>query len=307
MNPTLKNTFSWSVSRDSVFRVCPRKYFFNYYGHWGGWLKDASPRTRQVYVLKQLKNRATWIGQIVHDCIARTLRNISRGVPVLGLDEILSITRNLMRQDYRHSTKKRYWQNPRGYCGLFEHEYDIEVTDAQWRNAAEDVDHCLKTFYQSEHYERFRRLPPAEFLEVEQFSSFYVDGFELKMKLDCAIREDENVVVWDWKTGKKESDTGLSLQMGCYALYAKDTFRVELDKILTRRFDLHRGILHEHSITQRSLDEMITYVRGSISDMVALLDNVEENTVREDRFTKVERPEVCLTCNFLRVCQPRLP
>ena len=37
MGPALKNTFSWSVSRDNVLRECPRKYWFNYYGHWGGW------------------------------------------------------------------------------------------------------------------------------------------------------------------------------------------------------------------------------------------------------------------------------
>ncbi len=306
MTPAFKNTFSWSVSRDGVFRICPRKYFFSYYGHWGGWTNDAAPRTREIYVLKQLKNRSTWIGQVVHDCIARSLQNISRGVPVLAVDEILAITRNLMRQDYRHSAHKRYWDNPKAYCGLFEHEYDIEVTDAQWRNAAEDVDHCLKTFYESKHFADLRRLPPREYLEVEQFSSFYLDGFELRIKLDCAVKEEDRVVVWDWKTGKKESDRGLSLQMGCYALYAQKKYRVELGDVLTRRFDLHRGVLHEHSITKSSLDEMTAYIRGSISDMVSLVDDAAENTATEERFAKVERPEVCLKCNFLRVCKPNL-
>ena len=112
MSPALKNTFSWSVSRDNVLRECPRKYWFNYYGHWGGWLRDAPRRTREIYVLKQLKNRATWVGQTVHDCIARTLQNISRGVPVLGVDEILSITRNVMRQDYRHSQEQAVLAEP---------------------------------------------------------------------------------------------------------------------------------------------------------------------------------------------------
>ncbi|MEJ2720738.1 MAG: PD-(D/E)XK nuclease family protein [bacterium] len=306
MTPAFKNTFSWSVSRDGVFRTCPRKYFFSYYGHWGGWTADAPPRTREIYVLKQLKNRATWIGQIVHDCIARSLQNISRGVTVLDLDEILSITRSLMRQDYRQSAHKRYWDNPRAYCGLFEHEYGVEVTDAEWRNAAEDVDHCLRTFYESAHFADLRRLPPGDYLEIERFSSFYIDGFELKIKLDCAVKEGSGVAVWDWKTGKKESDRGLSLQMGCYALYAQKKYRVELGDVLTRRFDLYRDVLHEHRITKSSLDEMMAYIRGSISDMVSLLDDVAENTVTEERFTKVERPEVCLRCNFLRVCKPNI-
>ena len=94
----LENKFAWSVSRDRAFRECPRQYYFSYYGYWNGWKKDAPERTREIYVLKQLKNRYMWIGQTVHDCIARSLKNISRGVPILEVDEILRITRKLMRQ-----------------------------------------------------------------------------------------------------------------------------------------------------------------------------------------------------------------
>ncbi len=306
MTPTIKNTFSWSVSRDGVLRECPRKYYFNYYGHWGGWLRDAPERTRETYVLKQLKNRATWVGQTVHECIARTLQNISRGVPVLPVEEILSITRNIMRQDYRHSKSGRYRQNPKAYCGLFEHEYDIEVSDEQWRNTADDVDFCLKTFYDSEHFRKLRAAPPADYLEVEQFSSLYFDGVELKIKLDCATRENHCVVIWDWKTGKKEADPGLSIQMGCYALYARNTYRTRLEDVVTRRFDLNRGTLYEHILTEHSLDEILAYVRGSIADMLALLEDKAENTTEEERFAKVERRSVCLKCNFLKVCRPNL-
>jgi len=306
MGPALKNTFSWSVSRDNVLRECPRKYWFNYYGHWGGWLREAPRREREIYVLKQLKNRATWIGQTVHDCIARTLQNISRGVPVLGVDEILSITRSVMRQDFRHSRSKRHWQNPKQYCGLFEHEYEVEVSDEQWREAAEDVDHCLRTFYESEHFGRLRETPPAGFLEVERFSSIYLDGTELRIKLDCATREEERIAIWDWKTGKKESDAGLSIQMGCYALYARKTYAVRLGEVITRRFDLYRGVLYEEAPTERSLDEILAYVKGSIADMLALLENQEENRAEEERFAKVERRDVCFKCNFLKVCRPNL-
>jgi hypothetical protein len=306
MSPTFKNTFSWSVSRDNVLQECPRKYYFNYYGHWGGWLRDAPRRVREIYVLKQLKHRPIWIGQVVHECIARTLQNISRGVPVLDIDEILSITRSLMRQDYRQSIRKSYWQNPKEYCGFFEHEYELDVPDEKWRSAAEDVDHCLKVFYGSEEYKKLSETPQGDYLEVEQFSSFFVDGVELRIKLDCANRENGKIVIWDWKTGKKESDTGLSLQMGCYAAYAKEKYRVGLDEILTRRFDLHRGAVHEHVVTASSLGEIMDYIRGSVADMMALLDDKEENKADEEKFAKVARRNVCGRCNFFKVCKPDL-
>jgi hypothetical protein len=55
-----KNEFSWSKTRDETFTPCPRQYWFAYYGFWNGWLKDPPERTRQIYVLKNYKDRQTW-------------------------------------------------------------------------------------------------------------------------------------------------------------------------------------------------------------------------------------------------------
>ena len=80
----IRNEFFWSKSRDEVFQTCPRQYFFNYYGYWGGWEKIAPERTRQIYILKKLKNRQMWLGEKVHDCIKHisfpTLRFTSVGL-----------------------------------------------------------------------------------------------------------------------------------------------------------------------------------------------------------------------------------
>ena len=47
MAAELKNEFSWSNSRDATFRECPRRYYFRYYGSWGGWsVSAASPGPR---------------------------------------------------------------------------------------------------------------------------------------------------------------------------------------------------------------------------------------------------------------------
>ena len=59
---SFKNEFSWSISRDRVFQTCPRQYYFNYYGYWDGWETGAPAKTRQIYILKQLKNRYMWAG-----------------------------------------------------------------------------------------------------------------------------------------------------------------------------------------------------------------------------------------------------
>ena len=103
MMTELENEFSWSKTRDEVFRTCPRQYGFAYYGYWNGWLGNVPERTRQIYILKNLKNRHIWAGDRVHECIQRSPTNIRRGIKVLSVDEIVSITLDQMRAEFRSS------------------------------------------------------------------------------------------------------------------------------------------------------------------------------------------------------------
>jgi len=69
----LTNDFGWSASRDRTFQQCHRQYWFNYYGSWGGWEEDAEPRTRELWILKQLQSRYMWLGDLVHRMAAFAL------------------------------------------------------------------------------------------------------------------------------------------------------------------------------------------------------------------------------------------
>jgi hypothetical protein len=133
---TFKNEFSWSISRDRIFQTCPRQYYFNYYGYWGGWETDSPARTRQIYILKQLQNRFMWAGAKVHDCINHTLTNLQRGISVLDIDQIVDITLNQMREEFRSSREKRYLTHPKT-CALFEHEYEVAISDVDWKKTAD--------------------------------------------------------------------------------------------------------------------------------------------------------------------------
>ena len=305
MADVLTNDFKWSVSRDRTFRECPRQYWFNHYGFWGGWNYDVDPRTRDIYVLKQLKSRPTWVGEVVHDCIKHSIENLSRGIPVLPVDAILKITRSRMRNDFRVSRDGMYRDNPKYACGLFEHEYRIPVSDEEWRDSADHVDRCLVTFYASEVWETLRNTKPGDFLEIERFSYFLLDGNTVTVKLDCATRDTDHVVVWDWKTGRREG-ADAKLQLACYAFYIHQAYGIPIHHVRMRRFELSGGTVHERTIAERELGEILDYVRGSIADMRGLLDDPERNQTHEDRFRKEERRDLCLRCNFLKVCAPSI-
>jgi len=210
----IQNDFSWSKSRDEVFQTCPRQYYFNYYAYWGGWDRNAPERIRQIYSLKQLKNRYMWAGGKVHSCIKHTLRNLQRGISVLDVNDIVSLTINQMREDFRSSREGRYRVYPKT-CALFEHEYQLDLSSDHWKQIADDVETCLRNFYGSEIFARLKELPLEDWLEVEDFSYFYLDGKKIWAVIDCSFKTGDRVTIIDWKTGRS-TPRDVSLQLSCY-------------------------------------------------------------------------------------------
>ena len=297
-----KNQFSWSKTRDEVFKTCPRQYWFSYYGYWNGWLESSPERTRQIYILKNLKNRHIWAGEKVHECIQRSLNNIQRGIKVLSVDEIVTITLDRMRAEFRSSKAKNYWKNPKS-CALFEHEYEIEIVDDQWKEVAGNVETCLRNFYASDIYDGLKSHPRDGWLEVEEFSSFHLENIRINLVIDCAIKEEDDIYIYDWKTGKSLSED-LSIQMGCYALYALGKWQAKSESVKVIEYNLSFEKSNWFTVTDEEIEAIKGYVRGSVKDMQSLLFDVEGNVpFDEDRFSKVEDEQVSLRCNFRKVCR----
>ena len=297
----LKNEFSWSKTRDEVFRACPRQYWYCYYGYWNGWLESAPERTRQIYVLKNLKNRHMWAGEKVHECIQRSLINIRRGIKVLSVDEIVAITLDQMRAEFRSSRSKNYWKNPKS-CGLFEHEYEMEVNDREWKEVATHVETCLRNFYASDIYDGLKSHRKEGWLEVEEFSSFDLDHIRINLVIDCAIKEGEGIYIYDWKTGKSLSED-LSVQLGCYALYALEKWDISPESLSIIEYNLSMDKSSWFSVSQEETKGIKGYIHGSVKDMHSLLADVPNNTpLDEGGFDRIEDERVSLKCNYRKVC-----
>jgi len=298
----LKNEFSWSKTRDEVFKTCLRQYWFAYYGYWNGWFENAPDRTRQIYILKNLKNRHMWAGEKVHECIQRSLNNIRRGIKVLSVDEIVSITLDQMRAEFRSSKLRTYWKKPKT-CALFEHEYEIELTDDQWKDTANNVETCLRNFYASDIYDGLKSHPRDGWLEVEEFSSFHLDNNRINLAIDCAIKERDEVYLYDWKTGKSLSED-LSIQLCSYALYAMEKWNVHPESLRIIEYNLSFDKSNWFSITHGEVEDIKGYIQGSIKDMESLLVDAGNNIqMEEERFRKVEDERVIMRCNFRKVCR----
>ncbi len=295
------NEFSWSQSRDIVFGECARKYYYHYYGSWGGWELDAPEIRRKLYILKQLKNRYMWIGSVVHSCIERSVKNIYRGIKPLDTERILQITLKMMRGDFVSSQRKRYLRKPKT-CALFEHEYDIDVDKEAWNRVFDHVEECLRNFYGSKVYQKICSLPKDNWLEIEEFSHFWLDYVKVYVSLDFACKEGKDVIIYDWKTGRSEKTERDNTQLACYALYAMEKWEVPAVNIKTIEYNLARNETYESPTDERVIEGVKEYMRGSIRDMKQLLRDEDLNEAVEDDFTKTTEENVCSQCNFRKVC-----
>jgi len=139
----LVNEFSWSRTRDNVFQECRRRYYYQYYGAWGGWDVNSDPLVRRLYILKQLATRQMWIGRLVHEAVERCLLALRDGH---GLSEasLIEDTVRQMRAEWKGSRAGLYRETPKR-PSLFEHEYAVPIKDSEWQALRDHLVRCLRT------------------------------------------------------------------------------------------------------------------------------------------------------------------
>jgi len=302
----LKNEFSWSRSRAGMFDECARRYWFSYYGSWGGWKAGAPPRVREAYVLKQLQSRWMWVGDLVHSHVAKALVSARAGEL---MPESRAVEEGLakMREDFRASRSGAYRERPKKVMGLFEHEYKVPVTDAEWGEAADHFKVCIQAFYKSPYAAKLPALPRGAWLPIEELSHFFLEGVKVFVKPDFAYRTgEETAEIIDWKTGRREGEAD-PIQLACYALYALDQgWAVGPEDVTTTEYNLAHGKARESVVTAPRLEAVKGAMRSSMAAMRELLDDVDANAATESKFPVVEDPDVCKSCNFLKIC-PEAP
>jgi hypothetical protein len=206
-----------------------------------------------------------------------------------------------MRDEFRSSRERRYRQYPKT-CALFEHEYEIEIEDAKWKKVADDGEKCVRNFYNSETFAVLKELPQEDWLEIEDFSFFYLDGKKIWAVTDCSFRTDDGITIIDWKTGRTRT-SDVSLQLSCYAMYGKEKWGVKPEKIRLIEYNLLSDRKAEFLATEGEIANTTTYIKGSIADMQSLLVDVENNKPKDEEFfRKVEDDKIRDRCNFRKVC-----
>ena len=300
----LANEFSWSRSRDNTFQECRRKYFYHYYGAWGGWEAGASPDVRRLYVLKQLASRQQWAGRIVHDAIEMALHILRAGRAVPQEPFIADVIER-MRAEWRSSKAGRYRETPKSPA-LFEHEYAVDLKPEAWKALSQNVATCLRNFFQLPLLASIRRTAP-EHWSIEHWSKvFEFEGTAVWAAPDFGFWTDEGrLALVDWKTGGARGE-GASFQLGCYALYAHEVLGVAPAQTELIEVNLREPTVTAHGWDDDRLESVCDQLRLSIRSMKAYLADPATNLALIDGFERTEELRICRWCNFRAVCRPEL-
>lgn len=300
----LVNEFSWSRSRDHVFQECRRRYYYHYYGAWGGWDSAADPATRTLYVLKQLATRQMWAGRVVHEAVERALLALRDGY-ALSEASLIEHTVRQMREEWKASRDGVYRENPRR-TGLFEHEYGVPIKDGEWQALRDHVTRCLRNFHRLPLLADIKRTPTHRWIFIEDIGSFDFEGTRIFAAPDFGYwSQEERLQLIDWKTGGNGEDAGL--QLGGYALYALEVMGVDLPRVDLLEVNLRDARVTVHPWNAISLDRVREHIRLSVRAMKAYLKDPERNLAEETNFEKTEDLRICRWCNFRAVCRPELP
>jgi hypothetical protein len=300
----LTNDFSWSRSRDGTFQDCKRRYFYQYYGSWGGWAADARPDVRRLYILKQLASRQMWAGRIVHDAIEMALHAFREGADI-PVEPFVRDAVVRMRAEWRSSKAGVYREKPKT-TALFEHEYHVDVRDEAWRMLATSVQTCLRNFFTLPLLAEIRRTSPEHWAVEHSSKSFLFEGTPVWAAPDFGYwTKDERLALVDWKTGGGGGE-GASFQLGCYALYAAEVLGVPPEQVDLYEVNLREPLVTAHQWNEARLDQVRERLRLSIRGMKSYLKDPDANVAVMTDFELTESLRICRGCNFKAVCRPDL-
>ncbi|MXX11944.1 MAG: PD-(D/E)XK nuclease family protein [Gemmatimonadetes bacterium] len=305
-----QNEFSWSPSRHRMFDSCKRQYYFNYYGSWGGWDKDADAQTQLLYRLKKITTVPQLVGTVVHDAISNALNALKLGRDILPF-AVETYAQNLFRQHLQESADHLWRYSASRYTNLFEHYYNEPFTETDQNKSANHISTSLNAFFASKAYATLQSAHPEDYLTIEDLTDFTLanacaDSGQVSTKiwvvLDVAIRRDKSVYIFDWKTGReRQADRH---QLAVYALYATSQWDVPLPDLQLQDIYLQTNTERTLHLSPDDLDQTRIFVTESVQKMRALLDDPEQNTASQDTFPMTTNTHLCTTCPFKAVCYP---
>lgn len=300
MPSDLRIELSWSASRAKEFERCKREYWYARYASWGWWKEDPGGEKRRLAILKNLDSLPTLAGDAVHRAIARYFE-LRRGGATMTAQELFECARDRFRAGWRQSLGDEWQRRPSKAVRLDEHHHGAEVPKEVTDRYRELLEACAANFL---------KLPvaladPAAYLAVEELDSYNFLGAKVYAVPDFAVRQDDRIHIYDWKTGKPRDED--QFQLHTYALYACERWGVDPERIVLHAAYLADGELRSLPVDPYALSECQDRMSESVRAMADLHYDPEADTPVMANWPASGAPRECPRCRFRGVCEAAVP
>ena len=303
MTQPIKNELSWSFSRQQLFNRCQRAYFYHYYQSFGGWEYSAPLEAKQAYLLKNIISIDQWIGQVVHKTIEEILNNFKINREWLPFEKAKEIARDLLSRGWRQSTQRKWQQDIKNNLNLFEHYYKSEISQEKTEEIKEKVFTSIKEFLNSELPSSISTSDTPYWLkQQDRIPHFFWQGIKIWTNFDFGLEETHRnrILIYDFKTGKKENG---DLQFLSYALYALEEKQYPLENISVNPVYLYPTFYCDKvQLTSQKIEGFKNYLQKSYKEMQRLHNEVYQNNASMEKFAKTKNQSICKYCVFREIC-----
>jgi hypothetical protein len=320
------NRFGWSISRESLFEDCRRKYYFHYYLSWEGWKNTASPLRREAFRLKRLVSLPLWRGQLVHYVTTKVLESMRRKGRIPPAEEVTKYTKERFQRQLDFSRRRLYLTKPKksgdklniDWLALFEHEYGRELSEESVERTLDESVRGVECLLDSPIVGIISKTDPAhwiiENIDLAEFAQvFDFEGARVFAKTDFIFTgNDGSFNIVDWKTFRKKDEADAEdeegkagVQLGVYGYYAANVLGKPIEKVRLYEVNLLGSGNHlEHTLDRENIDTFRSKIRGGIDDMSSVLmgRDIGKNLPLPHRNFPKNVRDSCRFCNFYRIC-----
>lgn len=291
--------WSWSQSRENIFKTCLRKYYFQYYKSHNGWEWNAPEENKKVYRLKKLQSTDTILGSSVHHLLHRI---IHEGLPLKEkvLDEKIKKTLN---DAFRSSQNKPAWKvNPSQHVMLKEVYYNDELDHRKVEFINYKKDKIINYLLNTEIVENIKNSYYVKSFDTNTFETFDYNGTKVYAIPDLIYKngQDKKVNIVDWKTGKENNSSLDQLKLYTYYYYHQYDYKGE---ITANFIYLYEQKKKEYIFDNMIINEVEEKIESSINEMKEYLKDEKWNQpLEQTKFKKRVNDVVCSYCKFRELC-----
>ncbi len=298
--------FSWSQSRRSTFRECPRKYYWHYYGSHNGWLDESPAEAKRAWRLKKITNLHMTLGNIVHELAAEALVQVRGGGAAPVAADLIQTGRDRLNKAWVMSQRRAEWERrPGSVTMLMEFHRGSGPSRDQIESVRDKLHACLRHLLTSESFREAAQAPMVELKEVDRLDFVEIDDIKVYAQPDLLYRLGDAWRIVDWKTGGRHASH--APQLRTYAVYLQARSDLPPGPVIGRLEYLAAGEATSVPISDRDCTEERQRVRDSVIAMRAyLVDPVRNEAMPRDRFPLVEDTRHCPRCPFFELCEDEL-